>query len=184
MKKLITVLFIILGVHSVEAQPITILSMGFGKDFINGQPLINANFSVQNAYASYSISIDNIVKSYDIGWVFRCKHFYFAPTLGITAINAADSKRFYLQTATDNNLTVVEIHVNVDNNNVTVKEVTPIASIPPGNTVVSIIDRINTNNRNYPNIGIFTGYKFNDGFTLFVKGTNNSFGIGMGFILN
>jgi len=47
-----------------------------------------------------------------------------------------------------------------------------------------VIDRVDTNNKNHPNIGIFAGYQFNDGLTLFIKGTNNSFGFGMGYILN
>lgn len=166
-----------------QAQPITILSMGFGKDFINGQPLINGNFIVQNAYASASISTDNTVKSYDVGWAFRLKRFYFAPTLGVTCVNKADSKRYYLQIVTNDNITITEINVDVDNENIIVIN-NPVVPSPPQDLSVSIIDRIDTNNKNHPNVGIFAGYQFNYGLTLFIKGTNNSFGVGMGYIIN
>jgi hypothetical protein len=182
MKKLLTVLLILIGC-TVQAQPITMLSMGFGKDMISGQPLISGNFIVKNAYAGYSLSIDNTVKSYDVGWTFRVNHFYFAPTLGVTCVNGRNTKRYYLQSVTDNDITIVEIQVNVDNN--TSEIIEPKLPITASeNTVISVIDRIDTNNRIHPNVGIFAGYQFNDGLTLFIKGTNNSFGFGMGIIID
>lgn len=183
MKRFVIIILLLIG-YTVQAQkPITVVSMGFGKDFINGQPLINGNFIVQNAYASASISTDNTVKSYDVGWAFRFKHLYFAPTLGVTCVNGVDVKRYYLQTVTDNDITITEITVNVDGGPPSIKEPSPAISMP-GSSVVSVIDRVDTNNKNHPNIGLFVGYQFNDGLTLFLKATNNQFGAGMGYIIN
>lgn len=179
------VVMFLTGTGYVQAQQpsITVLSLGFGKDFISGQPLINANFIVQNAYASYSLSVENTVKSYDVGWAFRVKKFYFVPTLGITCVSKTDSKRYYLQTVTDNDITITEINVNVDNGSTVVNNPAPPISLQ-GSSVVSVIDRVDTNNVNHPNIGVFAGYQFDDGLTLFIKATNNSFGFGMGYIIN
>ena len=174
---------LLIGYISQAQKPITVLSMGFGKDFINGQALINANFIVQNAYASYSLSVDNTVKSYDVGWTFKVKHFYFAPTLGVTCINKTDTKRYYLQTVTDNDIIITEIQVNVDGEAPSTTSLVPPISVS-GSSVISVIDRIETNNKNHPNIGVFAGYQFNDGLTLFIKVTNNSAGFGMGYIIN
>jgi hypothetical protein len=177
---MLVVLFI--TVCTVQAQSITVLSMGFGKDFINGQPLINANFIIKNAYASYSLSIDNTVKSYDIGWTFRVKNFYFAPTLGVTCVNKTEMKRYYLQNVTDENITITEINVNAENGNTVINNPAP-PIVLQGSAVISVIDRIEANTKNHPNVGVFVGYQFNDGLTLFLKGTNNSFGFGMGYII-
>lgn len=182
MKKLLTVFLLLIG-YAGFGQPITVLSMGFGKDFINGQPLINANFIVKNAYASYSLSIDNTVKSYDIGWTFKFKKFYFVPTLGVTCVNLADTKRYYLQNVTDNDITITEIQVSMDGQPSITTNVEPIIN-SSGKSVISVIDRIETNTKNYPNIGLFAGYQFNDGLTVFIKGANNSLSFGMGYIIN
>lgn len=179
---MLVVLFIT-GCIAQAQSSITVLSMGFGKDFINGQPLINANFIIKNAYASYSLSIDNTVKNYDVGWTFRVKKFYFAPTLGVTCVNKDDTRRYYLQTVTDENITIVEINVNAENGNTVVNAPVFPPIVLQGSSVISVIDRIDSNTKNHPNLGLFVGYQFNDGLTLFLKGTNNSFGFGMGYII-
>lgn len=154
--------------------------MGLGKDFISGQPLINANFVIHNAYASYSLSIDNSVKSYDIGWTFNqkaLKGFYLIPTLGITVISKNNVSRYYLETVPN---TEIDISINLDKDGKNV--ITEIKN--PNGTIIGDIARENYQNKNHPNIGLFVGYQFNDGLTLFIKGTNNSLGFGMGYLIN
>lgn len=183
MKRFLIVILLLIGYISQAQKPITVLSMGFGKDFINGQAMINANFIVKNAYASYSLSVDNTVKSYDVGWAFQVKHFYFIPTLGVTSVTTTDNKRYYQQTVTDNDITITEIQVDVDGGTPSISKDSPPISLS-GSSVISIIDRIEVNTKNHPNIGLFAGYQFNDGLTLFIKATNNSLGAGMGYIFN
>jgi len=163
---------------SQEQKPINVLSMGFGKDFISGEALINANFIIHNAYASYSLSIDNSVKSYDVGWTFNQKElkgFYLIPTLGVTVISKNDVSRYYIETLPNTN---IDITIGVDGKNV----VTDVKN--SNGNIVGDIARENYQNRNHPNIGLFVGYRFDDGLTLFLKGMNNSIGFGMGFIVN
>jgi len=177
---LLIVLLLFIGIvsKSQESKPINVLSMGFGKDFISGQPLINANFIIHNGYASYSLSIDNSVKSYDVGWAFnqKClKGFYIIPTLGITTISKNDVSRYYIETVPN---TEINISVDLNGNNA----VTEVKNL--NGTIISDIARENYQNKNHPNIGLFIGYHFDDTLTLFIKATNNSLGAGMGFIIN
>ena len=185
MKIFLIAILILIGFTVKAQKEISVVSMGFGKDFINNQPLINANFIVKNAYASYSLSIDNTVKSYDIGWTFNLKNkrFYIVPTLGITCINGVDSRRYYLQNVTDTDITITEIKVNLDNGTTSTTNDPIIPIVYTGSEVISVIDRIDTNNTIHYNIGVFVGYQFDDGLTLFIKGTNNSLGFGMGYII-
>jgi len=181
---LLIVLLLSIGIvsksqESQEQKPINVLSMGFGKDFISGQPLINANFIIHNAYASYSLSIDNSVKSYDVGWTFNqkaLKGFYLIPTLGVTVISKNDVSRYYIETVPNTN---VSVSVDLDNGKNVVTEIKN-----TNGTIIGDIARENYQNKNHPNIGLFVGYHFTDGLTLFIKGTNNSLGAGMGFIIN
>jgi len=177
MKTILLAILLLIGITSQAQKPINVLSMGFGKDFISGEALINANFMIHNAYASYSISIENSVKSYDVGWAFNqkaLKGFYLIPTLGVTVINRNDISRICVETVpnTEVNITVVD------------GVITTTTFDQPIGSVVGAIDQINSRVEMHPNIGLFAGYQFKDGLTLFIKATNNSLGAGMGFIIN
>jgi len=167
----------LIGITSQAQKPINVLSMGFGKDFISGEALINANFMIHNAYASYSVSIENSVKSYDVGWTFNQKYlkgFYLIPTIGITAVNKTNVSRFCIETVPNSNVDITVVDGVIT---------TSIISQPTG-TTVGAIDKVNSKVEMHPNIGLFIGYQFDDTLTLFIKATNNSFGAGMGFIIN